>query len=172
MTQTIGQTIFWACLGGMAYVYVGYPILVWVVGQLAQKKVNAGPFEPNVTVLITAFNEAASIRGKIENTLDLNYPAEKLEVLVASDGSTDATDEIVGEFANRGVRLFRQDGRVGKTITQNNAVRQARGEIILFSDATTMYRDRLRRRTACLRRRDKFERRQRGAQLLELRDIP
>lgn len=141
MTATVEQMIFWASAGVLAYVYVGYPVLVWLLGALAPKKVRAADLEPNVTVLITAFNEAASIRRKIENTLALDYPATKLEVLVASDGSTDGTDEIVGEFASAGVKLFRQEGRVGKTVTQNNAVRQAAGEIVLFSDATTTYRE-------------------------------
>src|SRR5207237_5400518 len=100
---------------------------------------NCSDIEPHVTVLITAFNEEAAIRKKLEDTLKIDYPADKLEILVASDGSTDRTDEIVGEFAARGVKLFRQEGRVGKTATQNNAVDLASGEIILFSDATTEY---------------------------------
>lgn len=141
MTVTIEQMIFWASACVLAYVYVGYPMLVWMLGALAPNKVKPADLEPHVTVLITAFNEAASIRRKIENTLALDYPAAKLEVLVASDGSTDGTDEIVGEFAHAGVKLFRQEGRVGKTVTQNNAVRQAAGEIVLFSDATTIYRE-------------------------------
>ena len=95
--------------------------------------------EPNVTVLITAYNEENDIRAKLENTLQIDYPQEKLEILVASDGSTDKTDEIVREFSARSVKLFRQEGRVGKTLTQNNAVEESSGEIILFSDATTMY---------------------------------
>ena len=95
--------------------------------------------EPSVTVLITAYNEEDAIRAKLENTLTLEYPTEKLEILVASDGSTDGTDDIVREFESRGVRLFRQEGRVGKTETQNNAVARATGEIVLFSDATTEY---------------------------------
>ncbi len=141
MIWTIEQTVFWACIGVLGYVYVGYPLLAWLVGRLFPKPVRAGACEPTVTVLITAFNEASSIRGKIDNTLKLDYPADKLEILVASDGSTDETDEIVREFASREVKLFRQEGRVGKTATQNNAVRQASGEIILFSDATTIYRE-------------------------------
>lgn len=141
MTVTIEQIIFWASAGVLAYVYVGYPLLVWLLGALAPKSVKANDLEPYVTVLITAFNEIASIRRKIENTLKLDYPPAKLEILVASDGSTDGTDEIVGEFAAAGVKLFRQEGRVGKTVTQNNAVRHATGEIVLFSDATTIYND-------------------------------
>ncbi len=136
---TLAQTIFWICAGLLAYVYLGYPLLVWLVSRVFPKPVKRSAIEPNVTILITAFNEEAAIREKLENTLAIDYPPDKLEVLVASDGSTDATDEIVKEFADRGVKLFRQEGRVGKTTTQNNAVEQAKGEIILFSDATTLY---------------------------------
>lgn len=131
--------VFWLSFGMLAYVYVGYPLVVYLVSLLNPRRVDRSDIEPNVTVLITAFNEETAIRAKIENTLCLEYPADKLEILVASDGSTDATDDIVREFEPRGVRLFRQEGRVGKTETQNNAVARAYGEIVLFSDATTEY---------------------------------
>ena len=139
MIASAAQTLFWTCVCLLAYVYVGYPLLVYLVSVLFPKPLAKGEIEPRVTVLITAYNEEAAIREKIENTLQIDYPAGKLEIVVASDGSTDRTDEIVKEMAGRGVRLFRQDGRVGKTETQNNAVAAATGEIILFSDATTMY---------------------------------
>jgi cellulose synthase/poly-beta-1,6-N-acetylglucosamine synthase-like glycosyltransferase len=93
-----------------------------------------------VTFLITAYNEEKNIGKKLENTLALDYPNDRLEIMVASDGSTDRTDEIVKTFAGRGVTLLRVEGRVGKTETQNQAVKKARGEIIIFSDATTEYR--------------------------------
>lgn len=139
MMLTIGQAVFWTCVTLLTYVYVGYPLLVFFASRLFPRQVGSAEIQPKVTVLITAFNEEAAIRQKLENTLAIDYPAEKLEILVASDGSTDGTDEIVREFATRGVRLFRQEGRVGKTTTQNNAVQQATGEIVLFSDATTVY---------------------------------
>jgi cellulose synthase/poly-beta-1,6-N-acetylglucosamine synthase-like glycosyltransferase len=132
--------IFWLSIAALAYVYAGYPVLVYLVSRLFPKKIQRAASEPKVTILITAYNEENAIRRKIENTLLIDYPKEKLEILVASDGSTDRTDAIVKEFAARGVRLFRQEGRVGKTVTQNNAVERAAGEIILFSDATTDYR--------------------------------
>lgn len=141
MTTTAEQVFFWTCVAFLGYVYLGYPLLVYLMSLLFAKPVERSVIEPNVTVLVTAFNEESSIREKIENTLRIHYPAEKLEILVASDGSTDRTDSIAAEFASRGVKLFRQEGRVGKTTTQNNAVEQATGEIILFSDATTMYRE-------------------------------
>ena len=139
MTATVEQIVFWICAGTLAYVYLGYPLIVYFVSRLFPKHVTRGEIEPNVTVLITAFNEENAIREKLLNTLAIDYPADKLEILVASDGSTDRTDEIVQEFAPRGVTLFRQEGRAGKTTTQNNAVARASGEIILFSDATTAY---------------------------------
>ncbi len=135
------QIIFWTCVALLAYVYLGYPLLVFLVSKLFPKEIITSDIQPRVTVLITAFNEETAIAGKLENTLNIKYPVDKLEILVASDGSTDRTDEIVRSFAPRGVKLFRQDGRVGKTITQNNAVEVSTGEIILFSDATTSYRD-------------------------------
>lgn len=141
MTAISEQIFFWVCIGVMGYVYVGYPALVYLMSLLFPRSIKQAEIEPNVTVLITAFNEEDSIREKLENTLKIDYLAEKLEILVASDGSTDRTDTIVEEFASRGVKLFRQEGRVGKTTTQNNAVEQASGEIVLFSDATTMYRE-------------------------------
>lgn len=139
MIWNVEQIIFWVCVSLLAYVYVGYPLVVFLVSKLFPRQVMRGDFAPKVTILVTAFNEEAAIRQKIENTLAIDYPADKLEIIVASDGSTDNTEKIVGEFVSRGVKLFRQDGRVGKTTTQNNAVLQATGDIVLFSDATTDY---------------------------------
>ncbi len=135
----IAQTIFWISVAALLYVYVGYPLLVYFVSLVRPLPVKKSDFEPKVTILITAYNEEKVIRDKLENTLLIDYPKDKLEILVASDGSTDKTDEIVKEFSSRGVRLFRQEGRMGKTFTQNKAVERAAGEIILFSDATTDY---------------------------------
>jgi cellulose synthase/poly-beta-1,6-N-acetylglucosamine synthase-like glycosyltransferase len=143
---TAAQITFWTSATALFYTYAGYPILVYAVSLLLPKPVKRAALEPNVTVLITAYNEEKDIRAKIKNTFELDYPKEKLEILIASDGSTDKTDEIVREFAAEKVRLFRQEGRVGKTFTQNSAVEQATGEIILFSDATTMYQPNVLRR--------------------------
>jgi len=140
MIDSAVQIIFWTSAGLLLYVYVGYPLFVFLLSMVRPKPVfKRGNFEPTVTILITAYNEENDIRRKIENTLEVDYPAEKLEIMVASDASSDRTDEIVGEFAGRGVKLFRQEGRLGKTYTQNKAIENATGEIILFSDATTNY---------------------------------
>ncbi|MEP6946348.1 MAG: glycosyltransferase family 2 protein [Acidobacteriota bacterium] len=139
MTESAAEILFWISTGLLAYVYVGYPLVVFIASVLFPRHVRRETIEPTVTVLITAFNEEAAIRQKIENTLAIEYPSVKLEVLVASDGSSDRTESIVLEYAERGVRLFRQEGRAGKTVTQNNAVMRATGDVILFSDATTEY---------------------------------
>lgn len=135
----VAEIAFFLALSLLVYTYFGYPILIFLIGKFFPKKIKKGYVEPRVTILITAYNEEKNIRGKIQNTLEIDYPRQKLEIIVASDGSTDKTDEIVREFSDCGVKLFRQEGRKGKTYTQNKAVEKASGEIILFSDATTLY---------------------------------
>jgi cellulose synthase/poly-beta-1,6-N-acetylglucosamine synthase-like glycosyltransferase len=132
--------IFWLSIGLILYTYLGYPILTLAISLFFNRSVRKVEIEPNVTFLITAYNEEKYIRKKLENTLDLDYPRDKLEIIVASDGSTDKTDEIVREFAGRGVALHRVEGRVGKTETQNRTVQVAKGDIVIFSDATTDYK--------------------------------
>lgn len=131
--------IFGINCAALIYVYIGYPLLVYLVSLIRPREVKKSFFEPTVTVLITAYNEERDIRAKLENTLQIDYPKEKLEILVASDCSIDKTDEIVKEFAAKNVKLYRQPTRLGKTMAQNAAVERAAGEIILFSDATTKY---------------------------------
>jgi cellulose synthase/poly-beta-1,6-N-acetylglucosamine synthase-like glycosyltransferase len=130
--------ILLGALAVIVWVYVGYPIALGVVAALRRKPVGRGPVTPSVSLVICAYNEERDIRRKLEESLAADYPADRLEIIVASDGSTDRTDEIVREFAPR-VRLLRVEGRGGKTIAQNAAVREARGEILVFSDVTTVY---------------------------------
>lgn len=139
MIYWLGLTIFSISVAAIVYVYVGYPLLVYLVSRVRPRPIKKAAFAPFVTVLITAYNEEKDIAAKLENTLEIDYPKEKLEILVVSDCSNDRTDEIVKSFANHGVKLYRQPERSGKTMAQNAAVERADGEIILFSDATTMY---------------------------------
>ncbi|MDX6693391.1 MAG: hypothetical protein QOF02_994 [Blastocatellia bacterium] len=129
------------CLSAAAllYTYAGYPLLVAVISRLRPRAVRRRDWTPAVSVIITAYNEERDLAAKLENTLALDYDSGKLEIIVASDCSTDRTDEIVRQYAARGVSLHRQAERQGKTAAQNAAVAQAHGEIILFSDATTLY---------------------------------
>jgi cellulose synthase/poly-beta-1,6-N-acetylglucosamine synthase-like glycosyltransferase len=133
------EAIFWMSALALFYTYVGYPILLVVLSRLRPRLVRRNDGTPRVTVIITAYNEEQDLAAKLENTLALDYPQPCLEVMVASDCSSDRTDDIVREFSGRGVRLHRQPQRLGKTAAQNAAVELASGEIIVFSDATTFY---------------------------------
>ena len=136
----MAEIIFWLTLGVIFYTYFGYPLFILFLSLFVNHKIKKGEIEPNVTVLITAYNEEKNIVEKLENTLSLDYPKEKLEIVVASDGSEDKTDQIVRQYSGRGVILHRVEGRVGKTETQNQTVKIAKGDIVIFSDATTKYK--------------------------------
>ena len=129
--------LFWICAFLMVYVYVGYPVLARVLGKLVDRKVARAAVRPTVTVIVTAYNEQKGIREKLDNVMHLDYPAELLDVIVASDASSDDTDALVRAYGDPRVALLRIEGRQGKTACQNEAVRAARGEIVLFTDATT-----------------------------------
>jgi cellulose synthase/poly-beta-1,6-N-acetylglucosamine synthase-like glycosyltransferase len=145
----LAQILFWLSLAALVYVYAGYPLLLAILGAIKNPpKREIGP-TPSLTVLIAAYNEEAGIRKKIEQTLALDYPADLIEIIVLSDGSTDKTDEIVESFQDPRVRLLRVTGRKGKTNAQNEGVRIARGEVLIFSDATTIYHSLALRYLAC-----------------------
>src|SRR5687768_6354753 len=134
------ELIFWVSVAAVGYAYVGYPLLLVLLRRIASKPVKSAEWTPSVSVVIAAYNEERDLAAKLENTLALDYPKSQLEIIVTSDCSSDRTDEIARSFASRGVRLHRQEERHGKTAAQNAAVEKARGEIIVFSDATTHYR--------------------------------
>jgi cellulose synthase/poly-beta-1,6-N-acetylglucosamine synthase-like glycosyltransferase len=135
------EFIFWFTIGIIFYTYFGYPLLTLLLSLFVNNPVNKRDIEPTVTFLITAYNEEKTLRQKLDNTLSLDYPKDKLEIMVASDGSTDRTDDIVKEFVENWVVLRRVEGRVGKTETQNQAIKTAKGDIVIFSDATTTYKN-------------------------------
>jgi cellulose synthase/poly-beta-1,6-N-acetylglucosamine synthase-like glycosyltransferase len=133
------ETAFWLSVAALIYAYAGYPLLLLIVSAVRPSPVRRAAYMPTVTVIIAAYNEERDLAAKLENTLLLDYPKSHLEVIVTSDCSHDRTDDIALSFASRGVRLHRQSERLGKTAAQNAAVEKARGEILLFSDATTHY---------------------------------
>ena len=135
----LAQIVFWACAAILFYVYVGYPALLALIGAFVHREKPEPDYEPTLSVLIAAYNEQANIGRKIEQTLALDYPADKIEILVLSDGSSDRTDEIVRNYPDPRVRLVRIPERHGKTHAQNEGVRAAKGEVLIFSDATTVY---------------------------------
>jgi glycosyltransferase involved in cell wall biosynthesis len=138
--EFIFQLIFWSSFVALLYSYVGYAIVLVLLSRLRGRGVKSEDFTPTISFIITAYNEERDLAAKLRNTLALDYPKDKFEIIVASDCSSDRTDEIARSFANEGVRLHRQLERLGKTAAQNRAVELATGDVILFSDATTLYR--------------------------------
>ncbi len=130
------EVILWLLIAGMIYAMVGYPILMILLSKLFGNVFLRERITPPVSLIISAYNEEEAIAAKLENSLALDYPRDRLEIIVASDGSTDSTDAIVGRFADRGVKLLRFEGGMGKTAVLNAAVPHASGEILIFSDAT------------------------------------
>ncbi len=134
----IAAWLFWLALAAMAYAYAVYPMLLAALARFRPRPVQKADITPSVSLIITAHNEAANIARKLDNSLALNCPAQRLEVLVASDASTDETDAIVARYAPQGVRLVRSRHRVGKTAAQTMAVAQASGEVLVLSDASAL----------------------------------
>ncbi|ACM21310.1 glycosyltransferase, CESA-like subfamily [Geotalea daltonii FRC-32] len=131
--------LFWVLIILIFYPYVIYPGMLYLLGLVRNRKVAAGSGKPPVTIIIPAFNEEAVIGKKLQNTLMLHYPRELLQIIVISDASTDGTDEIAGSFAKEGVKLLRNETRKGKTYGLNCACDLARGEVLVFTDADSMF---------------------------------
>ena len=133
---------FWACLIVGLYPYVGYPVCVVLLRAIRPRPVRSGPVTPSVTVVISAYNEAAHIEATVRNKLDQDYPQGLLDVMVVSDGSTDGTDQVLTRLALQDARttFFRQEPRAGKTAALSQLLERARGEIVVFADANSMYR--------------------------------
>jgi cellulose synthase/poly-beta-1,6-N-acetylglucosamine synthase-like glycosyltransferase len=132
----------WIFLGSIVlalYPLAGYPLVIGAIGRLRPRPVKRSEWTPPVTVLIPAYNEADCIANTVENKLRQDYPADKLQIIVVSDASDDGTDDIVRGFQDRGVLLLRREGRQGKAAALNEAVRHARGDIIVFSDANAEF---------------------------------
>jgi cellulose synthase/poly-beta-1,6-N-acetylglucosamine synthase-like glycosyltransferase len=132
------EATLWIAMAVLAYIYAGYPLLAIILAKVWPHPVDRGPVHASVTAIITAYNEEKHIRQKIQNVLALDYPDGQLDVIVASDASSDATDRIVRECGAANVKLLRVEGRLGKTACQNAAAEIASGDILVFMDATTM----------------------------------
>jgi len=135
------ETVFWLAAAMVVYAYAGYPLALALLAAVRTQPVAKAAVTPAVTFVITAYNEEGRIAKKLDNTLKLDYPADRLEILVASDCSSDRTDEIVRAYADRGVRLVRAPVRKGKEAAQKLAVDAAQGEVLVFSDVATILPD-------------------------------
>lgn len=129
------EIVLVAALAVLAYTYVGYPSLIWVLARCFPRAVHRGPYLPRVALIIVAHNEAVRIGRKLDNCLGLDYPKEKLRILVASDGSDDETNEIVTAYAVCGVTLLAFPARRGKAACVNDAVASCDDEIVVLTDA-------------------------------------
>lgn len=132
------KSVYWISIGFILYAYFGYPLALAVIALLRPKGVRKGNVTPKVSFIITVHNEERRIREKIANTLAQTYPSNSMEVIVASDCSTDRTNEIVKAFESRGVRLVLAAERKGKENAQREGIRASDGEVLLFSDAGTL----------------------------------
>jgi cellulose synthase/poly-beta-1,6-N-acetylglucosamine synthase-like glycosyltransferase len=136
------KILFWTSAGLVAYVYFGYPVLLWLLQFFFRASFHKESVEPSISLLIAAHNEAAVIQAKLQNALALDYPADKLEVVVASDGSTDETTNMVRAFIERAgagrVRLLNFPTNRGKVATLNEAIPLLKGDVVAFSDASSM----------------------------------
>jgi cellulose synthase/poly-beta-1,6-N-acetylglucosamine synthase-like glycosyltransferase len=140
--MTTAEIGFWICLGLIAYIYAGYPAIVLLLASTLDRGVKKADVEPRVAVVLAAFNEEREIRDTLINKLSQDYPPQRLEVIVVSDGSTDRTDQVVRELADISdgrLRLLRQEPRQGKTAALNLALRHTSAEIVVFADANSMY---------------------------------
>ena len=132
------EPIYWIALGLIVHSYVVYPVSLPFLGWLfSRKRLNGNPNRYKVTMVVAAHNEEDVIEEKIQNTFDLEFPEENLEILIGSDASTDATNTIVGSYSDR-VRLIEMHKRGGKSAVLNQLVPEASGEILVFCDANTM----------------------------------
>jgi cellulose synthase/poly-beta-1,6-N-acetylglucosamine synthase-like glycosyltransferase len=116
------------------YAYFGYALILYAISFVRSRPVQFGDYTPTVAFIITVHNEEVRIREKLENTLNLDYPARQLDIVVASDCSTDRTHEIVREYAGRGVRLVVAPERRGKEFAQKTAIEASSGEVLVFTD--------------------------------------
>src|ERR1044072_3265530 len=137
--RVIAEIILSLSVLALIYTYAGYPALIALISTLRPRRVTRADYLPSVTIVITAYNEERALAAKLRNTLALDYSRDLMKIIVASDCSSDRTDEIVKSFQSEGVILHSQPQRQGKTAAQNAAVEKARGEIIVFSDATSLY---------------------------------
>jgi len=132
------EILFFFSVVLIVHAYFGYPLSLLLIGALRGKEVKKGSLVPSLTFIITAHNEEKRIQKKLENTLRLVYPRDKLQVIVASDGSTDRTNEIVQRYHNEGIEVLELTERKGKEHAQKVAVGQAKNEIVVFTDVATM----------------------------------
>lgn len=140
------QILFWMAAFIIAWANVGYPLTIILIGKIINKKNRKlDNYEPTVTIMIVAHNEEKVIEEKLKNVLKVDYPKDKIEILVSSDNSTDKTNAIVEKFIkshrNSNIRLYKVQERKGKTNAQNEAAKTVKSEILVMTDANAMLKE-------------------------------
>lgn len=131
------ELFFWVSVAFVFYAYAGYPLVLSALVRVRSRAVRRADITPGVSFVITARNEERRIRAKIENSLALDYPQACLDIIVASDCSTDGTHAIVQDYAGRGVRLIVSPERRGKEFAQQLAIAASTMDVLVFSDVAT-----------------------------------
>lgn len=147
MNSMITVSLFWGAVALVAYAYVGYPLLVWLLSKRhdhsakqaasAESAASQAQDLPFVSIIIAAYREENVILERLNNLVLLDYPPDKLEILIGCDGNEDLTGELVNAFGDSRIRLLQFEERRGKSSVLNDCVPAARGEILVFSDANT-----------------------------------
>lgn len=137
--RVIAELLFWVAGAMLVYGFVGYPVLVWAWALLRPRPVSGRRWEPSVTLLIVAHNEAARVDGRVANLVTLDYPRHRLQILVASDGSTDDTVARLRVWRHAGVQTVAFEARRGKPAVLNDTLPLARGEIVVLADARQQF---------------------------------
>ena len=151
--MSVAKTLFWGSAAALSWTHLGYPLAMGALARVRERRVAKDPSaEPTVSVIVAAYNEASVIERRLENLLALDYPADRVEIVVASDASSDRTDELVEAVAAREPRArLLACPRGGKVAAQDRAVRESRADIVAFSDANATWApDALRRLVADL----------------------
>jgi len=139
--EQIIQIIFWVSFFLIFWTYFGYLMTLKIVSLFYSRKAKKQEYFPDVSLIITVYNEEKNIRQKIENSLSLNFPKDKLEIIIVSDGSTDKTIDIVKSYQDKGVKLVTIPARHGKHYGQGKGIMMAKNDIVILSDATTFLKD-------------------------------
>lgn len=142
MFDSLAKITFWFSFTGILYAYLGYPLILLVLSKVKNKEkkinLNHSEFFPQISVIIPYFNEEKNLPEKIKNILEINYPKEKMEVILVSDGSDDRSDQIVEQYTNSNFHLYRLNTRQGKASALNLGLNNSNYEIIIFTDASIL----------------------------------
>lgn len=136
----MAESLFWVAFVLLFYTYFGYPLVIGWLARVSGKAVRRGDQTPTVSLIVPIYNGEEYLRRKIDNTLDLDYPKERLQLLFVSDGSTDHTNEILEAARSEGIEPILLFQRVGKSVAQNAALQRATGEILVFCDGSVYLR--------------------------------